>query len=119
MQQNGFIEIVLDKGEHEIELAFNYEVIRIYQDFEKDNVGKVTIQYGPLVYCAESIDNFDFDNPNAITINKNGNFKIIEDGKTFIRTLDYGKDINIRTNLLKVNGYINGEKVELILIFLS
>ena len=44
-----------------------------------------------------------------IAINKNEDFKIIEDGKTFIRTLDYGKDININTNLLKVNGYINGE----------
>lgn len=51
-----------------------------------------------------------------IAINKNGDFKIIEYGKTFIRTLDYGKDINIRTNLLKVNGYINGEKEELTLI---
>lgn len=51
-----------------------------------------------------------------IAINKNGDFKIIEDGKTFIRTLDYGKDSNIRTNLLKVNGYINGEKAELTLI---
>ena len=59
--KNGFIEIILDKGEHEIELTFNYEVIRIHQDFEKDNVRKVAIQYGPLVYCAESIDNFDFD----------------------------------------------------------
>ena len=61
MQQKGINEIVLDKGEHEIELTFNYEVIRIHQDFEKDNVGKVAIQYGPLVYCTESIDNFDFD----------------------------------------------------------
>ena len=32
--KNGFIEIVLDKGEHEIELTFNCEVIRIHQDFE-------------------------------------------------------------------------------------
>ena len=47
---------------------------------------------------------------------KDGDFKIIEDCKTFIRTLDYGKDIYIRTNLLKVNGYINGEKAELTLI---
>ena len=52
----------------------------------------------------------------AIAINKNGEFKIIEDGKTFIRKLDYGKDVNIRTNLLKVNDYINGEKAELTLI---
>lgn len=51
-----------------------------------------------------------------IAINKNGDFKIIEDGKTFIRALNYGKDINIRTNLLEVNGYINGEKEELALI---
>ena len=94
--KNDFIEIVLDKGEHEIELTFNYEVIRIHQDFEKDNVGKVTIQYGPLVYCAESIDNFDFENPTEIVIDKNGDFKIIEDGKTLIRKLDNGKDINIR-----------------------
>ena len=36
--------------------------------------------------------------------------------KTFIITLDQAKDINIRTNLLKVNGYINGEKAELTLI---
>ena len=35
---------------------------------------------------------------------------------SFLRTLDYGKDINIRTNLLKVNGYINGEKEELTLV---
>ena len=60
--RNGFIEIVLGKGEHENEITFNYEVIRIHRDFEKDNVGKVTIQYGPLVNCFESIDNFDFDN---------------------------------------------------------
>lgn len=51
-----------------------------------------------------------------IAIDKNGDFKITEDGKTFIKTLDYGKDINIRTNLLKVNGYINGDKEELNLI---
>ena len=51
-----------------------------------------------------------------IAINKNADFKIIENGKTFIRTLDNGKDVNIRTNLLKVNGYINGEKTELTLI---
>ena len=51
-----------------------------------------------------------------IAINKNADFKIIEDGKTFVRTLDYVKDIDIRTNLLKVNSYINGEKAELTLI---
>ena len=51
-----------------------------------------------------------------IAINKNADFKIIEDGKTFIRTLDYGKDVNIRTNFLKVNDYINGEKAGLTLI---
>lgn len=64
----------------------------------------------------ESIDNFDFDNLSEIAIDKNGDFKIIEDGKTFMRTLDYGKSVNIKTNLLKVNGYINGEKAELTLI---
>ena len=48
-----------------------------------------------------------------IAIDKNWDFKIIEDGKTFIRTLDYDKSVNIKTNLLKVNGYINGEKEEL------
>ena len=51
-----------------------------------------------------------------IAIDKNGDFKIIEDGKTFIRTLDHGKSVNIKTNLLKVNGYINWEKAELTLI---
>ena len=51
-----------------------------------------------------------------IAIDKNRDFKIIEDGETFIRKLDNGKDVNIMTNLLKVNGYINGEKEELTLI---
>lgn len=51
-----------------------------------------------------------------IAIDKSRDFKIVEDDKTFIRTLDNGKDVNIRTNLLKVNGYINGEKAELTLI---
>lgn len=61
MKQKWFYWNRSRKSEHEIELTFNYEVIRIHQDFEKDNVRKVAIQYGPLVYCAESIDNFDFD----------------------------------------------------------
>ena len=51
-----------------------------------------------------------------IAIDKNGDFKIIEDGKTFIRTFDYATSVNIKTKLLKVNCYINGEKAELTLI---
>lgn len=57
--KNGYLEISREwkKGD-EVELHFPMSVRRVItSDKVKDNKGKIAIEYGPVVYCAESVDN--------------------------------------------------------------
>jgi DUF1680 family protein len=48
------------KGEGEIALDFEMRPKLMKSDFRvRDNRGRVAVQYGPVVYCAENIDNGD------------------------------------------------------------
>jgi DUF1680 family protein len=62
--QKGYIKLVQDwKIGDMITLEFDMPVERVYSHPKvKDNVGKVAVQRGPLVYCVEEVDNgVDFD----------------------------------------------------------
>lgn len=45
--------------------------------YVQDNSGRYAVQYGPLVYCMESIDNGD--NLRDITLLENGNIKVVNE----------------------------------------
>ena len=74
---NGYIELSKkwEKGD-KIEVIFPMEVRKVIAD-EKvvDDQNKIALEYGPFVYCAEEIDNIEFD---QIAISENQDFKIEE-----------------------------------------
>lgn len=57
-QTDGYAFIELDRDDLWIELDFDMSVQRIYANLNmSENIGKVAIRRGPLVYCAEEADN--------------------------------------------------------------
>lgn len=59
IKDNGYIHIKRDwVNDDEIELVFYMPVERIFANLKvRENIGKVAIQRGPVVYCLEEIDN--------------------------------------------------------------
>jgi DUF1680 family protein len=62
--KNGYLELSGKwTGSDVVELNFPMQVRRVIANENvKDNQGLESIEYGPLVYCAEETDNADFDN---------------------------------------------------------
>jgi DUF1680 family protein len=81
-----------------IKLDFPMEVKEVVTNTKVEgNIGKVALEYGPIVYAIEEIDNAThFDN---ITINANDTFKVTKEGKLL-------EGVNtIQTNKLKAIPY--------------
>ena len=78
-EDKGYISITRKwkKGEI-IKLDFPMEVREVVTNAKVEgNIGKVALEYGPIVYAIEEIDNpKNFD---KITINANGKFKVIKE----------------------------------------
>jgi len=73
-ESNGYAVISVKAGDT-VSYDMQLGVRRIYADPNvKADVGRVTLAYGPIIYCIEGIDNKDFtgvsSNQNAITIAK-------------------------------------------------
>jgi DUF1680 family protein len=64
-QQNAYLNITRKWNPNDrIELQFPMTVRQVAANTNvKDNVGKMAIEYGPLVYCMEEADNPVMDNP--------------------------------------------------------
>ena len=75
-KEKGFLRLEKNwNGNHEIELDFPMTIKYIESHpFVRENIEKVAIKRGPLVYCAEKADNKDDDVWNYI-INLNGKFE--------------------------------------------
>jgi len=75
-EEKGFLRLEKNwNGNHEIELDFPMTIKYIESHpFVRENIEKVAIKRGPLVYCAEKADNKDDDVWNYI-INLNGKFE--------------------------------------------
>lgn len=78
--ENGYIKIDRDwKTGDVIQLYFDMPVERIYSDNRvKENLGKVALKRGPIVYCIEQEDNVDYDN---IQLEEDAVFKVIYNEK--------------------------------------
>ena len=113
---DGYINFELASGKHEVEITFDRQVMRMYQDYEEENQGRVAFKYGPLVYCAERIDNKNFIDDDTITISKTEEVRVELDETTFVRKIDEETSYAIPTNILKVNGNKDGRVRELTLI---
>lgn len=91
---NGYISLkrVWKKGD-EVKCNFNMEVRKVYANYNvADDRGLVAFEYGPLVYCAEQIDN-QCVNLDAISIPENA---IPQKGKILF-DLDKVSTLNVNT----------------------
>lgn len=87
---NGYINIVLHPGDI-VTFKFNMPVLEVRSNpIIRDNVGKVAIQSGPIIYCLEEIDN-----------GKNLSSIIIKDS-SYERKFD--KDLLNGVNTIQING---------------
>lgn len=61
--QNGYVKLSRTwKAGEEIELLFEMPVQKVYANpLVKENVGKVALQRGPVVYCMEETDNAEYE----------------------------------------------------------
>ena len=103
--ENGYILISGMKSDNDkIEIEFSMPVIFEETDEKvKENIGYVSVRRGPIVYCAENVDN-SF-NVNFARIDKNSEAKLV-----WTDSLD-GKDdpYSLRDMyLIKINGYTDG-----------
>jgi DUF1680 family protein len=66
--KNGYFEISRKwKTGDKIELQFPMQVRTVESDVQvKDNIGKFSVEYGPLVYCMEEIDNPSATMPSSL-----------------------------------------------------
>jgi len=60
--QNGYVELNRNwRGSHRIELSLPMRVELVESHpFVRDNLGKVAVKRGPVIYCAEQVDNPGF-----------------------------------------------------------
>lgn len=58
--ENGYLEVQLPKGTHQFELSLEMKPKRIWSNtLVSADAGRIALQYGPIVYCIESVDNGD------------------------------------------------------------
>lgn len=75
---NGYAVLSINKNTN-VEISFDLKVKLIRcSNLVRANIGKVAVARGPVVYCAESIDNCE--NLQLLKINPNGDFVFNENG---------------------------------------
>ena len=118
--EDGYIDVEITSGNTLIEIVFDKEVIRLYQDYAEENVGMVAFKYGPFVYCAEEIDNtvngVNILANNAVSVAEDADVAIVYDDTTFELVLADGSTLPVGYNKLIVSATAGGNAVELTLI---
>jgi DUF1680 family protein len=68
--KDGYVEITRTwRAGDKLELQFPMQVRKVETDANvKDDAGKYAVEYGPLVYCMEEVDNQTFASPQSFTV---------------------------------------------------
>ena len=112
---DGYADVKVSAGKTEIALSFGREAERIYQDYAAANSGCVAFRYGPLVYCAESVDNYvAFTGMLQVPVDSEIEVSINDDSFQII--MSDGQRIDRPVNILTVSVLVNGRPAELKLI---
>ena len=103
VEENGYAELpkTWNKGDH-VKVSFPMEIRRVVANqMVEDDKGKVAIECGPIVYCAEGIDNTE--DVVTVALPKNASF-----------TAEYKKDFLGGVRVISAD--LNGDKSKLTLI---
>ncbi len=111
-EENGYIKVVNPK-DVTVEFAMKPVLMRAKSDVVQ-NAARVALMYGPVVYCAESVDNIE--NLSALYINKDINAEVkFNEGFGMNEVLVDGYIENASTELYsKYNEDFEGTKIKMI-----
>lgn len=103
--EKGYVYINLKKGENNLKIDMSMPVLLVKSNPKiLDNSHKSAVIRGPLVYCAEGIDN-DFS-LNSILFNKDLHYHLVKSDKLDANMLEIDVDIPISMNeLYSFNAY--------------
>jgi len=119
---DGYIDIKRNwKGNETVQLSLTKEVLTIRQEDIIYNKGQVAYQYGPFIYCAESVDNKadgkDMLENGAFAIDEQTVMNAVYTEDMFSLRVDEKTEKPLGINILKGDvAWISGERITLTLV---